>query len=246
MTSELTAAAMGAGSTMLNTIGNVWGASKSNRAQKKMARETNMVNMQLANQQMAFQERMSNTAIQRQVADAKAAGVNPLFAVGGGGGASSPSGAMGSATSGGAMQAPNFDMDIGGAVSAYSRIKSEKAQRKIMEEQAKNEVKTGEKIEAETELTKAQKENIPVIAKKTEAETTGIEADNTLRTLKSDAIGIARKEAENKANKIKNWWNKPKLKTEKTEKKSWWESNNERLKQERERQRKRFEYINKK
>lgn len=72
--------------SLISTALPLLGAAASYFGQK----EANDTNKDLARENTAFQERMSNTAHQRQVADLKAAGLNPILAANGG--ASTPSG----------------------------------------------------------------------------------------------------------------------------------------------------------
>lgn len=108
-----------------DVFGGVFGASSSAKQAKRM---------------MEFQERMSSTAHQREVADLRAAGLNPILSAGGGG-ASTPSGAMGSPvdlsgigsrTVSSALQARSLNKDI--EVAEQNIEESKSRQRSIAED----------------------------------------------------------------------------------------------------------------
>jgi hypothetical protein len=100
--------------------------------------DTNAQNRELAAQNTAFQERMSNSAYQRQVKDLEAAGLNPMLAYVKGGGASTPTGTV--------AQMQNATM--AGIQSAESASRAYLAQ------------KQAPKVEAETKKVGAETENV--------------------------------------------------------------------------------------
>lgn len=114
---------------------------------REQAHATRQFNSEQAQYARDWQERMSNTAVQRSIMDMKQAGINPMMAVAPGGGASSGSGPSASTSASGspAGQVPGMiPMRSIGGEAATSALQATQA------------VAAGKKLDAETRLLENQ------------------------------------------------------------------------------------------
>lgn len=133
---SLGAAALSAGASLFG------GMNAQEKTDQRLA-ETNRFNAEQAQKQMDFQERMSNSAYQRSMADMRAAGLNPILAYQKGG-ASSPSGAAGSAAFSAASDVLTPAVNSGMAATRLTQ------ELKNMVETNNNLVESNKQIKAET------------------------------------------------------------------------------------------------
>jgi len=144
------------------------GQQETNANQADIANKATAASAEQAQINRDYQERLSNSAYQRQVADLSAAGLNPMLAYIKGGGASTPSGATGQVTS------AQYTSPISGAVSG-----------RLTSAQAK-------KTEAEVPKTIAETANITKISDRIDQEISNMKTDQEKITAVIDNLRIER------------------------------------------------------
>lgn len=152
--------------SIIGSIGGIVGTNKTNKTNKR-----------LAENQMQFEERMSNTALQRGMKDAKAAGINPMYVFGNGYSASTPAGTTAQQLNEGEQWA-----NISNAMTAFQNLMNLKKEGKLIESQQN-------KTDAETkEIKQRIKTNKP-------QETVAEGVENYLNKMK-ESIKVAGKKIE--------------------------------------------------
>ncbi len=131
------------------------GGERANRSREDIAAAANVASAESAQKQMDFQERMSNSAYQRAIADLKSAGINPMLAAMRGG-ASTPGGAMYTA------QMPQVSDTITPSVQSFNQTQLASAQTAQYEAQTGLTNKQVTQVEAATDKIREEIKNIPI------------------------------------------------------------------------------------
>lgn len=130
-------------------ISSVWNTAVDTPINNALSISAMQRNQRYAREQMKWQERMSNTAHQREISDLRAAGINPILTATGGSGATTPVGQSGSIAQ---AQAEGFDASSAKDLLKYfdSQKDNVKADTEFKKEQKKTEKVAQEKLAQET------------------------------------------------------------------------------------------------
>lgn len=148
---------------LTNPMSNIGGSLIGGIASLIGGREANAANAQLSRDQMDFQQRMSNTAHRREVADLRAAGLNPILSATKGQGATTPTGAQAKMEN---VIAPAVTTALDGlrmrteAATAASQIGLQQAQGAAAVASAKRDAATAKQTEVSTQALSSQLEAI--------------------------------------------------------------------------------------
>jgi hypothetical protein len=136
-----------------SSAASLFGGSQANESREAAAAAANAATAEAARKQMDFQERMSNTAYQRAVADLKAAGINPMLAAMRGG-ATTPGGSMYSA------QMPQITDIFTPAVQSFAQQQTAGASSALQAEQAVKTIYESEFVQQGVEKLKKEIRNL--------------------------------------------------------------------------------------
>lgn len=178
-------ALIGAGASIAGGLISASGQKSANASGLQAQREANMTNLQIAREQTAFQERMSSTAVQRGMADYRAAGLNPMIA--GMNPASSPSGAT---TRVEGFTPQNSRAALGASVSSAGQSAMQVMQMKLLDSQVQATNATTAKTLADAELVKAQ---VPYAA--SNARLSSFQLENNMNLVAQQVQGLIKDNA---------------------------------------------------